>query len=177
MKVESARQYSRIIAMDVRPHWFGFAVFEAPTQLLDFGLTRIASPRSGELRFSWLIRCFRPRLVVLRRLSPRSRRKQPGTETLLRLLQHLSHRSSIEVERVSERQLRQYFSKHGASSKDEIACLLAGIFPHLYWKLPPRRKSWQHEHKNMPIFDGVALGIAHFAMQGQSYHHRQLSSA
>jgi hypothetical protein len=44
---------------------------------------------------------------------------------------------------------------------------LARQFPELSWKLPPTRKRWHHEHKNMPIFDAVALGVVFFVPSKQ----------
>ena len=51
----------------------------------------------------------------------------------------------------------------GTSGKYETALSLIRAFPQLEWKLPPRRKPWQPEHRNMCIFDAVAIGVAYFA--------------
>jgi hypothetical protein len=59
--------------------------------------------------------------------------------------------------------LRAHFQALDACTKQEIASLLTQRFAELAWKLPSPRKTWQHEHRNMPIFDAVALGAAHFS--------------
>jgi hypothetical protein len=157
----SANGRERILAVDVRPRWFGFAVFGAPTQLLDFGVVGIASVARGETCLIRLVKTYWPRLVVVRKTFPRARRHRPGVRAYSRLIPRLSRRFSIQVERLSDRQLRQYFKSQGVRNKDEAAAFLARQFPALSWRVPPPRKRWQHEHKNMPIFDAVALGMAH----------------
>ena len=157
MKVDGANRRNRILAVDVRPRWLGFAVFDASTQLLDFGLMRARSPKIRELRFVRLIRMFLPRLILIH-----VRRKQQSriVRSLARV-PNLSHGFPIVMERVSADKIRQHFRALGANNKDEVASLLARRFPQLSWKVPPPRKRWQHEHQNMPIFDAIGICLAH----------------
>jgi hypothetical protein len=161
MTIEGAHGQERILAVDVRPRWFGFAVFSAPTQLLDFGVVRVVSLARGELFLIRVMKTFRPRLVVVRKTLPHARRHRRAVRAYSRLIPRLARRFSIRVERVSDRQLRQYFTSHGVRNKEGAVALLARQFPDLSWKVPPLRKRWQHEHKNMPIFDAAVLGTAH----------------
>jgi len=78
---------------------------------------------------------------------------------------------------VSEAMLRAHFRKREASTKQEIASLLAQDFPDLAWRLPPPRKAWQHEHRNMPMFDAVALGTSYFASTQSSPKQFDVSSS
>jgi len=146
----------RILAVDPRPHWVGFAVFETPTRLLDFGLVKLPSRGSKEVRFARLVERFRPRTVIIR--EDRHRRK---IETFQRSVVSVSGRFSIRVERLSDHALRHYFEELGAHNKEGMAIYLAHQFPELSWKVPPARKRWQHEHQNMPIFDAVATGVVY----------------
>jgi hypothetical protein len=167
MTIEDANRHERILAVDVRPRWFGFAVFDGPTQLLDFGVPRITSIMRGEACLIRLINTFWPTLIVIRKTFPRARRHRWIIWASLRLILQLSRRFSIRVERISDRQLQQYFALQGVRNKEEAASRLAGQFPELSWKVPPMRKRWHHEHKNMPIFDAVALGVAFLYSQKQ----------
>src|SRR5450432_3376500 len=45
-----------------------------------------------------------------------------------------------------------------ANSRHPLAWCFSA--PEDFKKRPPRKK-WQHEHKNMPIFDAVMLGLAY----------------
>jgi hypothetical protein len=164
MKTGGATRDARILAIDVRPHWFGYAIFEAPMQLLDFGLSGFSSLAGAESRFVSLATTFRPGLVILRRMQPGNRRGQHSTKAIVHSLRGLSYRFSIRVKYMSDTQLRHYFRITDVRNKQQMATLLARTFPELSWKLPAPRKRWQHEHKNMPIFDGVELGMAYFVI-------------
>jgi hypothetical protein len=173
MRVNDANRSRRVAAIDVRPHWFGYVVFDTPTKLLDFGLTGFASLAGGEIRFTSLVKRFRPSLVVFRRMPITGRRNQPSARVIAKSLKRLSYESSIKIAYVSEKQLRLHFMRREANNKDEIASLIAQLLPELSWKLPPARKTWQHEHKNMPIFDAAALALAHFEFKNNSNLRRQ----
>jgi hypothetical protein len=67
----------------------------------------------------------------------------------------------IRVERLSDHALRQHFAGLGAHNKEQRVALLVQRFSDLSWRVPPARKRWQHEHKNMPIFDAVATGVVY----------------
>jgi hypothetical protein len=170
MTIEDANRSERILAVDVRPRWFGFAVFDGPTQLLDFGVPRIMSIMRGEACLIRLINTYWPTLIVIRKTFPRARRHRWIVWAYIRLIVQLSHRFSIRVDRISDRQLQRYFASQGVDNKEEAAALLARQFPELSWKVPPVRKRWHHEHKNMPIFDAVALGEAHLYPQNNNEH-------
>ena len=156
MIADATNQCERILAVDLRPHWVGFAVFDAPTRLLDFGLVKLPSRGSKEIRFIRLVERFRPRVVVIR--GDRHRRR---AEAFRRALEPVSARYSISVERLGEHAVRHHFEGLGVHNKEQRSALLAQQFSELAWKVPPARKRWQHEHQNMPIFDAVATGVVY----------------
>jgi hypothetical protein len=124
---------------------------------------RVTSLNRGKLRFVRLLTSFRPHLVLIRGEGHRS-----DTRAFRRSVVHLSGQLSIPVERVSNRALVRYFEGLGVHNKEHRASLLARRFIELAWKVPSPRKRWQHEHKNMPIFDAVAIGIAHIQSEKMS---------
>jgi len=138
--------------------------------LLDFGVPRIMSIMRGEACLIRLINTFWPTLIVIRKTFPRARRHRWIVGAHLRLILQLSRRFSIRVERISDRQLRQYFTLQGVRNKEEAASHLARQFSELSWKVPPMRKRWHHEHKNMPIFDAVALGVTFLCSRNNNQH-------
>lgn len=164
MRNQGHERNSRVLAFDVRPQWLGFAAFEAPAKLLDFGVTRLRSREAGPRRLSFLVNTLRPAIIVLRRVAPGSVRDHPRTKSLVRAIECLSLRYSIRVEFVNESQLRDHLRRRDARTKQETASLLARDFPDLRWIVPPPRRLWQHEHRNMPVFDAAALGVSYFAL-------------
>jgi hypothetical protein len=165
MTLEHTALDERILALDVRPHWFGFAVFNDLNNLADFGLVKFPSFARGKARIVQLMKMFWPVCVVIRRTVPRARQHRLRTMALMREVLRVSGRFAINAVRISDTQLRRYLASQSVTNKDQAASLHARRFPELSWKLPPPRKRWQHEHQNMPIFDAVAIGLAHLEMQ------------
>src|SRR5713226_6758614 len=154
---------SRFLAMDVRPRRVGYAVFETPGLLLDFGVTRFISSAQARIRTGRLLRTAQPMVVVLRGIAQRSRRNRRRTKAIMQIIRRQAKSSSLKVAFVSERALRDCFRQHAKSTKYQVAISLAVAFPELAWRLPPRRKAWETENWQMAIFDAVALGVAHIA--------------
>jgi hypothetical protein len=153
-----------ILAVDARPIRFGYAAFEGPTRLIDFGVRRWVSPQQASARIAALLASTRPRIIVLRKISTHSSRNRLRTKNVIRAICRAAQRSSIRIAFVTEQQLKNHFLKDGTRTKYQIAASLARKFPELLWRLPAQRKAWETEHWRMPIFDATALGVVHFAM-------------
>jgi len=165
MSTKALDKGRRVLALDVRPHRLGYAVFETPLRLIDFGVTRFDSADAGMSRVTALIGRFGPNAVVLRKITRRSTRNRPLTRAVLRLISRQVRHSSIPVAAFSNRQVRASLGKTQARTKHQVASLLSHAFPELAWRMPPPRKPWQPEPWNMPIFDAVAIGVSYFATQ------------
>lgn len=153
----------KIIAFDVRARRFGFAVFEAPDELLDWGVksfrhgvNAVKVPASQKV--ATLLSDFRPDVVVVE--------KPPLHEDswLMGTILRLARKENISVRTVSRATVRKRFpgqerNKHG------IAMVLSDRFPELADRIPPKRKPWQSEDYRMSIFDATALGLTHIENQ------------
>ncbi len=176
MKPQSLSTNHRVLALDVRPHRLGYAVFETPARLVDFGVTRFESLHAGVRRVTALVGRFGPTTVVLRKIARRSTRNRPLTRTVIRLISRQARRSSIFVAFVGDRQVRVSLGNDRTLTKHQAASLLARAFPELAWRLPQPRQPWEPEHWNMPIFDAVALGVSYLASQNAESVVRKLAS-
>jgi hypothetical protein len=58
--------------------------------------------------------------------------------------------------------LGMFFEQFGAVTKYEIAKVLLTEFKELELLEPKKRKTWQSESHNMPIFDALSLGLTWF---------------
>ena len=168
MSGKTQRTGHRVLALDVRPHRLGYAIFEAPARLIDFGVTRFDSSDAGLRRVTALGGRYCPAAVVLRKIAKWSTRNHPITRAVVRLISRQARQSAIEVVVVSARQVRISLGGDRTLTKHQIASLLAQAFPELAWKLPQPRKSWQPEPWNMLIFDAVALGMTYLASQNDA---------
>jgi hypothetical protein len=165
MRPQSVSTNRRLLAVDVRPHRLGYAIFETSERLLDFGVTRFDSPSIGAQRIAALVSRFAPTVLVLRNIARESTRNRPPTRAVMRLISRHARHSSIEVTTLSTQQVKIALAVDPTVTKHQIASLLACAFPELELRLPQPRKSWQTEPWNMLVFDAVALGVSYLASQ------------
>jgi hypothetical protein len=159
----------RILAVDARRSRFGYALFEGPTRLLDWGASEIppgsanrTSIMMASKRVAPLLKLGHPALVVVRR--PRRGKKESATATapIVKAFLREATERQIRVCLMSRREILQAFRVLRGSTKDEIAIVLAGIFPELLTRLPPKKKAWQSERHSMIVFDAIATGFAYW---------------
>lgn len=146
----------RLLALDIRPRKAGFAVFEGGT-LLDWGVTRYGPAVPATRRIASLLDLHAPSVIVTR-WRRRLKNSQAGATALEIIKREAKHRS-IPVQSLDARQVRAFFKQRGCRSKHETATLLVEWFPELACKLPLRRKPWQSERHNTPLFDAVAAAV------------------
>ena len=152
----------RILAIDLRSRSFGFAVFEGPARLLDWGVksfrqgVNAVKIPAGE-KFAGLMDEFFPSAIVVQKDFFESKKKTGMRDSLLKRAE--GHRIPIRL--LSRRAVRLAFA--GANrNKYTIAAALAKQLPELGPRLPGVRKIWKSEDYRMSIFDAAAAGVAFF---------------
>ena len=75
----------------------------------------------------------------------------------------LTRQTEIRVVSLSEQQMFRHFARHGKRAKHEVASFLVWMIPGLAGYLPPKRKSWEPQHRYMMVFDAAALAVAYIA--------------
>jgi hypothetical protein len=155
------RASARVIALDIRPQRIGYTVFEGPSRLLDWGVKRIRQKKTDRIMF--LLKTFRPSVLVLRRITRNSRRDLPAVREMIRTVRHQARSLSIPSLFVSMARINRVLGPYVKKpTKQQYAAFIAECFPELAWQLPPRRKAWQREIWNMTLFDSAALGVTYF---------------
>jgi hypothetical protein len=162
---------SRILAIDLRPQQFGYAVFEGPKQLLDWGAAyyRPGGEVGAEVaarRVAELMRVFLPSAIVVRKVRREVTHNSFGVLPILKAIRRKASARSIPVRLIARKEVRKAFCVFRAKTKYEIACRLAVMFPELLWRLPPQRKFYESEHPGMTIFDAVAMGVTYWQSNG-----------
>ena len=155
---------TRIFSLDPTTKGFGYAVFELPFRLVEWGLTRVAGDKyAGALfRFEKLLARFRPDAVVFEDAEAPGSRKQPRVRQLIEGLTKLARERGIAVYTIARSKVLACFSSpENAATKYSIAKNLAERFPELAEQLPPPRKPWQTEDERLSIFDALALAVTH----------------
>src|SRR5579863_1216724 len=120
---------SRVLAVDIRSRRFGYAVLEMPERLLDSGTTRCSSPEIATIRIASLCEMFRPSLLVLHSEAARHGRKYPKAVAVRRALRSDAARRCIPLVTLKQREVQNWFQRHGSIGKYTIAAFLANRFP------------------------------------------------
>jgi hypothetical protein len=160
----------RLLALEVRTGRLGFAVFEGPMTLLDWGVRSFETGRrtfapSVSERLRVLFAFYSPAEIVLCAHAYHLKSHKSAYTAILKTIRSESRNHSIKVSVLSIRQIRTAFAKRGQILKHEIALSIVRQFPELSWKLPQRRKFYQSERAVMLVFDAVANGIAYLQRQ------------
>lgn len=155
----------RILAIALRSQRLGFAVIEGSVELLHWGMIHYKRNekqrvRAAARRIAILFARFVPSVVAIEKSAAEVALNPSGPRALYRMMRKEAARRSVPVCLLNRIKVREAFCDFGVRSKDDIAALLARMFPELQPKLPPKRKVWEPEHFSMPLFDAVALAIA-----------------
>lgn len=155
----------RLLALEIRARRLGFAVFEAPTRLLDWGV-RSFGEQGAEVRstvadrISTLLAFHKPFAVVVRARKYHSAVQNKRFAAILTAIRAETRRYTTKFYVLTASQVRARFALNGQATKHDIATGLAKQFEELSWRLPQRRKSYQSEAPVMAVFDAVANGVA-----------------
>jgi len=115
-----------------------------------------------------LLSSFSPSVIVIKRERWDRAKTSPHIRSLVAVMVGVAAAHSLPICLVTEDHVRTTFRNLQCETRDDIAAVLARIFPELLWKLPPRRRPWQSEHPRMAMFDAVALGLAYWQHQSRS---------
>ena len=157
------RPATRILALDLHPQRYGYAVLETPAELLDWGVKRRRrkeNPRGGaSLRkgLRSLLDMWQPSLVVIKELSKhRTARMRKLLAGVVGKVRHCR----IPVRCLSQCTILRAFGNQSHTTKYATASVLLQHFPFLASALPSPRRAWESEHYRMSMFAAVALALA-----------------
>ena len=160
-------QTTRVLAIEARRSRFGYALFEGPRCLLDWGASTVPSELTGHLATkaarkriaSALLRCHPAAAVVRRPRKIKTRGVMPGP--IFKAIAREAALLQIPVYFISRAEVQEAFRMFRGNTKEQISEVLVGIFPELFTRLPPKRKKWQPEYRGMVVFDAVSVGFAY----------------
>jgi hypothetical protein len=163
----------RLLALDVRMSKLGFAVFEGPTCLLDWGVRSFEKSRKSVIssfseRLRVLFSFYEPSVVIIRSRNYLSRSHRGVWAKIMAVIKSESRHHSKRLTIVTAKQVRSAFCKNGQIYKHDVATQIANQFEELSWKLPRRRKAYQSELAAMLVFDAAATGMTYFRTRPRS---------
>src|SRR3989475_11552007 len=150
----------RVLALDARPRIFGYAVFEGPTLLLDWGVQSFRNGRNAVriplgTKIAALLEDFRPAVVVAKEPPSRKKVTRARTRKVLELIRHRASLRGIRTRVFKRRAASKLFGGEERLTKHQIATALAERFAELRPVLPLKRKPWESEDYRTSIFDAA----------------------
>jgi hypothetical protein len=147
---------------------FGYAVFEGPSTLVDWGVKAVRGrPKNlASLRkVRDLLAFYGPDVLALENHQGRGSRCAKRIQTLINLIAAHAAEKRMTTASYSRADVRASF---GLTTKREIAEAIVREFPELEPRLPPVRKIWMSEDVRMNIFDAASLAITFFDSKGRA---------
>jgi hypothetical protein len=158
-----SHNFVRYIGINLRSSSFAFILIEGGT-VLDSGIRKCELPQFHSCltqQFDRVLLTYTPSIAII----SSSAGVNPKKRTVRRKLKAAAANRGIEVAEAGPAVIRRYFSRFNAGTRYEIAQVVAEIFPELAWKLPPKRKAWQHEAARMSVFDAAAAVVARLIVE------------
>ena len=161
---------TRVLAIDPFSRGFGFVVLEGKDDLIDWGL-KIWRLQAGN-RNTWclkqagrLIDQYQPAVVVLENITGKRSRRGLRVQELIRKMLALAQEHKIRVRRLAPSDIQKAFAPVGATTKHQIALVIARQLPELAVHTPRYRKPWMSEDARMSIFDAAAFALTLFGLE------------
>jgi len=144
--------FVRILALDLHPRSFGYAVFEN-ADLLDWGLRKWPSRqlKTADSKLCRLFDLWQPMRLVIREGA--NRREYA-------MAQAVARNAKVPVIDVRRAGVQDAFRSSKRPSRFDIARAVAARFPELSLRLPAARKTEDAEPFQLRMFNAAATGMA-----------------
>jgi len=161
----TSKRQDLVLSLYPTTRGFAYVLFEGPLSPIDWGVKEIPGPNKNARcmeRIGNLIETHQPNAVVIEDCSVASSRRSVRIRRLYRSIEARAAQQKIDTYRYSRDQIRATFGKLGATTKDEIAEVIAKRIPAFEHRRPPIRRPWMSEDSRMGLFDATALAFAFF---------------
>ncbi len=175
----TCRRLTRVLAIDPTNRGCGFAVFEGPTRLIDWGIKRVGGRNVNAGCIAAVVRLLRwyePECLVIEDCAVRGARRRDRVRRLTDDLVDLARRFHVRAVRVPWTRVRRACGSSPIATKEQIAARLAEQFPELARHLPAHRKPWMSEDVRMSIFDAAALARTWLDRDGRGQFHDRIGA-
>lgn len=157
-----------IVAIYPTREGFGYAVFEKPTELLDFGVSNFRKnsnankEASGFQKLTALLDFYQPEIVITENIKACDpRRSKPAIRFCDRVAKYC-RQHNIGTRLYGAGDVSEVFAVFGAEKKFSRARLICKWLPELTPRCVPYRRAWQSEHYRIGIFQAIALIIVYY---------------
>ncbi|MDR3526624.1 MAG: hypothetical protein P4L57_05045 [Rhizomicrobium sp.] len=156
-----------VLAIHPTSRGFGWVLFESPLSAVDWGIASAKQGRNARLlaRFSRLLDRYEPAVLVLEEFeSPTTRADR--IRLLCRNMVHLASCKGADTPVYRRNVVRTVFATVGATTRYDIAQVIARHIDAFSHRMPKKRKAWESEDPRQSLFDAAALAITYFTISG-----------
>jgi len=148
---------------------FAFVLFEGPDSPFDWGVKEIRDKQRNVKTLDEikdLIDRYSPEAMVIEDINDRAGRRSSRIKKLYQMINHLAATEHVDLHRISNAEIKQYFAVVGATTKYEIAKAISRQIPAFGHRLPRVRKPWMSADPRQSLFDAAALGLVFYGSRG-----------
>jgi len=157
------QRYDLVLSISLTTRGFAHIVFEGPHTPVDWSVYEARGPKKNDKciqKLTALLKHFRPDVLIMENVMHPSSHRSGRVRHLSLALCSYADSFGVPVMQVSRDEIRDAFAPQNASTKDEIAQVIAEELPVLLRYLPPSRKPWMSEDARMGLFDAAALYLS-----------------
>jgi hypothetical protein len=154
---------STVLGVHPSAYGFGWALFEGPRALLDWGTADVRGNKNAKalVRIDKILDEGKPRILALEEFDGVPSRRHDRVRRLYRAIIKRAAARRIVVRIFSRSQIEETFAR--AKTREQIAAVIADRIEAVRGKLPPPRKIWVSENPNMALFSAVACVLTYYA--------------
>jgi hypothetical protein len=155
-------QRQRIISIALSTNGFGYTVMEGPASFVAHGVKAAAGDKNAVslAKIKKLLTFYRPAVLVLQDVNAKGTRRSSRIKTLHHRMLTLARKRKLKVVTVSRSDAGVVLVDEPSATRYELAQAVANRFPReLARRLPPKRREWESENKNMAMFEAIGLAM------------------
>lgn len=166
---DASRAHEHVLAVHPTARGFGWALFDTPDSLLDWGLVHAVSRDSSRLiaRLERILSRYEPSVLVVEEFDGDASRRAERIRALYRAFEKTAARRGVPVVAYARELVASVLEVPASASRYEIACTVASRLDDLSHRLPPKRQFGDGEDARQSLFAAAALAIARYAVLGR----------
>lgn len=167
MKAAATGYKGVVLAVHPTTRGYGWVLFEGPMAPVDWGMASSKRASNAKLlaRFERLLQRYEPAALVLEEFEGKVRVDR--IQRLCRAMIHFAASRGMDTPVYHRGVIRTVFGSVGATTRYEIAQVIAQHLDAFSHKMPRRRRVWENPDPRQSLFDAAALALTFFAVHGQ----------
>jgi Holliday junction resolvasome RuvABC endonuclease subunit len=164
-----ARLTGLVFAVQPTTRGFAWVLFESATLPVAWSMVHASTGRNTHLvsRLARLLDRYEPAAFVIEAFEGRGTQRSPRIQQLCQSMVHEAESRGITKTIFEYDEVEMAFSRFGATSRSDVARVIAEHIEAFAHRLPRMRKLGHSEDARRSLFDAAALALTYFAYRGE----------